>query len=76
MSPYHAIMNERDAALRDFDRRIAELQASCPHKELTGWLQGYDCFARLCKRCYATVERRNDPDRPPAVRYLVEGFPA
>ena len=62
-SEHSKIEQERAAANREFDRRICELQESCPHEELTDWLQGYERRVRMCVRCHKYVEMKSTARR-------------
>jgi len=55
-------MSEIEKLFKKHKREIADLQANCPHKEISDWLD--HCWApghidgrvKVCKRCGKTLE--------------------
>jgi FPC/CPF motif-containing protein YcgG len=66
MSEYRRLEDERMAKVSEINaeyrQRIKELQESCQHPNLTGWLQGDGQKVRMCKECGKDV--KVEPNRP------------
>lgn len=53
---------------RVYYAKLAELQATCPHESVSGWLdadnRGYHSV-RICNRCHKEIEERRTVSKTP-----------